>query len=437
MSRRLAGLSAAALALAGCGVFEDEEAILPGERVPVRAVSADSVLPPDRAAQIAGLGPEITLSAWPQTNGVATRAPGHLVGPAALRTAWTADVGQGSGGDSRITAPPVAADGAVFALDAAAMVTAVDAGSGAQRWRVSVAPEGQSGEDGFGGGLAFVDGRVIAATGFGEVVALSAADGSALWRQNLGAPVRAAPAVAGGRVFAVTRDSAGFALDAATGRILWRVLGARGGAGFLGGASPAVSGELVVLPFMSGELVGVRGSTGQRIWSDVLTGGRRGLASADIADVTGDPVIAGGGVFAANHSGQMVALDARTGRRGWVRPIGAASPAWPAGATLFVMSNQAQLIRLSAATGETLWASDLDEFEDAEDREDAIAYGGPVVAGGQVFVTSSRDGLLAFDAVTGERLSTVGIPGGASVGPIMVDRTLFVLSDNGVLHALR
>lgn len=437
MIRTLAPLAVLALALGGCGLFEEDEEILPGERVSVRAAAPVAVLPPGRAQEVAALGAPRAVTDWPQLNALPSRAPGHVAGPSGLSEAWSVDVGAGASESARITASPVVAGGRIFTLDAASGVAAVDAASGRVVWTASVAPEGQGEAEGFGGGPAFDDGRVFVATGFGDVVALNAADGQELWRFGLGAPLRAAPAVADGRVIAVTRDNTGFGLDARTGAVLWRVLGARGGAGFLGGASPAVSGELAVLPFTSGELVAVLAGSGRRIWSDALTGAQRGSASANISDISGDPVIAGPIVFASNYSGQMVAIDARNGQRGWLRPIGSAAPVWPAGATVFVMAAGGDLMRLAAATGEALWSTSLPEFEDPEDREGAIAYRGPVVAGERVYVTSSNVGVLVFDAQSGEEVARVAVPGGVSTGPVIVGGTLYVLSDSGRLHAYR
>lgn len=431
--RRAAFALALAALAAGCG--SDEE-ILPGTRIPVRQAAEARMAPPEVAAQAADLGPVETLTAWTQPNAIPSRAPGHIAGPAGLTQAWRADAGTGSGGGSWITSGPIVAEGLVYALDAAATVSAFDAGSGRLVWRAEVAPEGEDPEDGFGGGLAFLDGRVFAATGFGEVVALGARDGAELWRRDLAAPIRAAPAAADGRVIVVTRDSAGFALDAATGAIQWRVLGAAGAAGVLGGASPAVGGPLALLPFASGELVAVVAATGRRVWSDALTGGR-GFAGAEVSDVSGDPVIAGVVAIASNATGTMVAIDARTGQRGWRREFGSDNSVWTVSNSLFALDRDARLLRLAAVSGETLWETDLPAWDDPEDREGAIAYGGPVVADGRVYVTSSDGALLVFDAQTGEQVQSLAISGGATTGPVIAGGTLYVLADSGDLYAFR
>ena len=423
--------------LAACSAFEDEDPPLPGDRIPVRQTPETRLAPPELLAEAAPLGPARALSDWTQTNGAASRAPGHIAGPAGLSEAWRADAGRGSDSEAMITAGPVVADGLIYTLDAGAVVTAFDAGSGAQVWRTSVAPEGEDPEDGFGGGLAWMEGRLFAATGFGEVTALGARDGAELWRRDLGAPMRAAPAAADGRVVVVTRDNAGFALDAETGAILWRVQGVPGAAGLLGGASPAIGGPVAVLPFASGELVAVTAASGRRLWSDSLTGGRRGLAMTDVADISGDPVVAGVAVVAANATGAMVAIDGRSGRRGWRRELASENPVWAVAASVFTVDRNARLHRLTAATGETMWAVDLPAYEDPEDREGVISYGGPVVADGRVYLTSSDDALLVFDAGTGEEITRAALPGGSVTGPAIAGGTLYVLSDDGVLHAFR
>ncbi|WP_340108568.1 PQQ-binding-like beta-propeller repeat protein [Pikeienuella sp. HZG-20] len=423
------------LALSGCSVFEEDEERLPGDRIPVRAVEGEQMTAPDVAAQLSAIGPATTNAEWTQVNGSPTHAMGHLAGPASLKVAWRADIG--SGGE-RLTGTPVVAEGRVFTLDSSATVSAFGASGGAAQWRRDLSPEDESGDDGFGGGLAYEAGRLFVTTGFGQVVALDAASGEEIWRQKLPAPVRAAPAVANGVVVVVARDNTALAFSAEDGGVRWRAAGASSAAGIYGGASPAISpGGVAILPFGSGELIAVRAGSGQRLWSDVLSGGRRGLARSVISDISSDPVIIGVAVIAGNQSGRLAAIDGRNGRRGWTRDFGARGPVWAEGQTIFLISDNAELKRLSALDGSTMWSTPLPEYRDPEDREGAIGYGGPVLAGGRLILTSTEGEVLSFDPMTGAAKGAVSISGLAGLGPVVAGGTVYVLSQSGELVALR
>lgn len=422
--------------VAGCGAFDwfDDEERLGGERVRIRDGRGAETRSRAAAQPLPPPGPN---SDWTQTAGRASHASGHLAGPEVPTLAWTADAGEGAGGSAAITGAPIVSGGRVYTLDAASQLSAFDAGSGAAGWRTDLSPAGEDGDEGFGGGLA-TDGQLVyATTGFGEVLGLAPGTGEIVWRFRAGAPFRAAPAVSDGIVLAVTRDNRAVALNARTGEALWRLDGAASGTGLLGGASPAISGDLAVVPFGSGEITGVQLTTGRRVWSAVLGGARRGLARSAIADVTGDPVIAGRAVVAGNQSGRTVAVDGQTGARGWTRSIGAVGPLWAAGDSIFMVTDDMRLTRLALQTGETIWSTELPAFEDPEDREDPIAYSGPVLAGGRVLVTDSTGNLLGFDPGTGERLGAVELSDGATTGAVVANGTIYVLSDDAVLQAFR
>ena len=236
-------LGTAVLAVAGCSLFEEDEEILPGERIPVRATIEERLTPPAARAQLEALPAPVSNAEWTQRNGGPTHALGHLAADSSLSPIWSSDIGDGGGSDSVLTSAPVVGGGQVFTLDASSTVKAFSATGGAQAWSVSVAPEGESGSDGFGGGLAYEDGRLFVTTGFGETIALDANNGGEIWRQRVGAPLRAAPSVANGIVVSIARDNTAFGYSAADGAVRWRVSGAASGAGGRGGARATIRPE--------------------------------------------------------------------------------------------------------------------------------------------------------------------------------------------------
>lgn len=435
-------LAAVLLAVTACDTIDDilegEEERIPGERIPVRASADERMVTPEQRAQIERIGPATQNADWPQVNADADHATGHLAAGGSLSVAWTADIGAGAGGEGTLISAPVVAEGKVFTLDAAAQVSAFAASGGGVAWRISVAPGEEDGEDGFGGGLAYEGGLLFVTTGFGEIIALDAGNGNEIWRQRVSAPVRAAPTVGRGAVIVIARDNTAYAYNVTDGQLRWRIAGASSGAGVLGGASAAISaGGTVVVPFGSGELVAVNAATGRKSWSDVISGGRRGFARSAISDISADPVIQGVAVISGNSSGILTAIDGRSGRRGWTRAFGAAGPVWVDGQTMFVVTDDAQLKRLSLQDGATLWSASLPEYEDPKDREDLIRYGGPVLAGGRVLITSTEERLMAFDPLTGAQTAAVEIDDLSGIGPVVAGGMVYVLTLDGKLVALR
>ncbi len=337
-----------------------------------------------------------------------------------------------------MTADPVVAEGRAFALDSQARLTAV-ATSGRPLWGRDLTPTTERNRDASGGGIAAADGKVFATTGFGEVVALDAATGTEIWRQDVEAPATGSPTVSGGLVYLVTRASLAWAIDARNGRVMWRLPGTPVPSGTVGGASPAVTSRIAVIPFGDGELVAVLRQGGAPLWSSVVSGRRPGRAYANSNDITSDPVVADGIVYTGNQSGQSVALRLNTGERLWTVRDGAQGPVAVSGGSVFLISDLNELIRLDAATGERIWSRELKFFRKEKPRKlKAIhVYYGPVLAGGGLWVASNDGTVVSYNPETGARRSSFEIPGGAASSMAFADGTMYIVSGRGKLHAYR
>ena len=257
--------------------------------------------------------------------------------------------------------------------------------------------------------------------------------------QDVEAAATGAPTVVGGTVFAIGRDGIAWAIDAASGRVQWTARALVDGAGILGGASPAVAGDFVYLPFRTGQISAARIETGQGVWQARLAGSRIGFPTSTISDLQGDPVIVGGTIFAGSHSGRSAAIDAATGQILWTADEGAMSAPVVTPNSVFQVTERNALVRLDAATGETVWLAELPLYEQTRvrRRKDFFAHFGPVLAGGRLWVASNDNLLRAFDPSSGALAGTVSLPGGAASNPIVAGSTLYIVTGNGQIHAFR
>lgn len=436
-SRILLAASLLALSLTGCSIFDKKKPPLVGERIPVFADRKDIEPDKDAASIQVTLPAPVVNDSWPQSGGFANYAMQHLAIGDSPQVVWTADVGSGSSSSRILTTPPVVADGKVFAKDAESTVSAFTADTGQRIWSVTLKPEKARDTNEFGGGLAWYGGKLFVTTGFAEVFCLDPNTGTEVWTSTVGAPIRGAPLVFGDRVFTVSIDNKLHAMAAVDGSDLWSFSALQEVAGYVGGNSPAGSGEFVVAPFTSGELVSLRLDSGRPVWNEALVGPRReARAFGNLADIRGRPVIDRGLVLAMGTAGTLTAIELRSGQRVWERGIGGNQTPWVAGRFVFVVTGSADVAAIERDTGKVKWVTPLTQYSD-ERRHKPITWAGPVLVSDRLLVGGSTGEMLSLSPYTGEIIGKLDMRGPIRLGPVVANRMVYVLTDSGTLIALR
>lgn len=410
---------------------------LPGERVSVLQLNRDLSVDPTLADVKVTLPKPYANDSWSQAGGNQAHAMYHLAsGEGALEQAWSADIGSSADSANRLLAEPVVADGMVFTLDSESLVTAFSEDSGARVWDSDLTPD-EDDDDLFGGGVAVADGKVFVTTPFAKVIALDEKTGAKLWESNAPAPMRSPPAVSDGRIFTVTIDNQLVVYATDDGRRLWSNAGVEEAAGLLGGTTPAVLGDVVVAAYTSGELLAFDVVDGRSLWSDNLAGKQRGDAVAALTDIRGRPVIDRDLVIAIGNGGVMAAIDLKRGGRVWDASLGGTQSPWVAGDFIYVLTNNSEVICLTRADGRIKWLQQLPQFEDPVDHEDPIYWSGPVLVGDRLLITGSNGFAVAVSPYTGEILGKQELPDRSHLPPVVANQTVFMLSDDADLVALR
>ena len=378
------------------------------------------------------------VPAWTHQGGNAQHIAAHAELPSELTLSWSRRIGAGDGKRHQISAAPVAQGGQVYTLDSQSMVTAIDE-TGTILWQSELGKSSDALKDASGGGLAVGGTQLFVTTGFGTVVALDTASGAELWTQDLASYGGASPTVYDDLLYIAARDGAAWAIDTSNGRIKWQVAGPTVAASHTGGPGPAVSDKYAVFPFGTGDVLASFRKGGLRSWSSGLSGARLGLASTQVRDLTGQPVIEGSSVYLASSAGRVAAVDLNTGLRIWTAKQGSQGHILVAGGAVFAVSDAGNLIRLSKDDGALIWSTPLPKFtkKSVKSRAKIHAHYGPILAGGRLILASS-DGLIRqFNPADGTLITTVDLPSGAASAPIVVNGTLYVLSTKGDLLAFR
>lgn len=422
--------------LSACGWFKEAKTPLPGERIAVIS-RTEGLEPAADAGQPSALPTVRTNPDWRNPGGAVNHVNGNLALKIPFQRAWSSSIGSGDSSSTALLTGPVIADGKVYITDASGRLNSFDAATGRSNWRVRVADPEQDSVP-IGGGAAYADGTVYATTGFGEAVAVDPKNGGLIWRTKLAGPVRGAPTVTQGRLVAITVDNQTEVLDAKTGTEVWNHAGITEASALLGGGSAAVDNGVVVVPYSSGELYGLRIENGRPVWSAAVGGGaaRTAGALAGLADITAMPAVDGDLVVAVSHGNQAIGIDMRSGATVWEQPISGTQMPWVAGDTVYMVSINGIVVALARNTGKVRWVRELDRWTDPEDKEGPITWTGPVLAGDTLVLASSTGKGVLISPKTGEITGQFETDE-TRIAPVIADGTMYIVSTSGTLTAYR
>ena len=469
----------AILMLSACSTVGDAvSAINPfddsGSSAALKAAEGDpdriSILRLSEDLQVAGtitpdqiiLPPAYVNTDWPQQGGNTAHVVQHTAASGELKKAWAKDIGEGSGRKGRVLSPPVIANGRIFSIDGGNRVVALEETTGKKLWdykvRVEVRKKTREGrvniierirdplslvdgngvdKESVGGGVTYADGKVYVTSGLGKIAAIDAETGEEIWGTQTLSPLHSAPVAGTERVFAISDDNVIYAFDSTSGEIVWTHQAIIESARMLTVPSPALVDDVLVAPFSSGELIALRQQNGNVLWQDSLSSTARLTPLASLNDIAAGPAIADGYVIATAQSGVMTAFDLRTGQRVWSQPAGALGYPLIAGDFVFTVTTRGQVVCLSKLDGSVVWIKDLELYKKAKKRKGRIVWNGPILAGERLVVVSSHGRLVTINPFDGEIINETKVSGGVFIPPIIANETVYVLSSDAKLTALR
>ena len=342
--------------------------------------------------------------------------------------------------EARIPSSPAVDHGLVYFGSYDGNFYAVDTATGKLRWKFAtpgehrftashlhgVFPAGESMPDPFDVYLsspAVFNGLVYFGSGDGNVYALDAGSGALKWKFKTGDVVHASPAISDGKLYIGSWDSWFYALDAATGKQLWR---------FKTGEDPdthnqqgiqssaTVANGIVYFGCRDSNLYALDAATGEKRWAFNTRG----------SWVITSPVVQAGKVyFATSDSATLHIVDAQTGA-----PIDSVKFQWPifssptlAGNLLYLAGQDGKLLAIDLASRKTAWT-----FQPESSRKNLAAFsmpnGAPDYPG--VFRFNFYDDIQAGLS----RLRTVGM---FLSSPVVAGSVVYIASADGNLYALQ
>ena len=158
---------------------------------------------------------------------------------------------------------------------------------------------------------------------------------------------------------------------------------------------------------------------------------------ASLNDIAAGPVIADGYVIATAQSGVMTALDLRTGQRVWSQPAGALGFPLIAGDFVYTVTTEGKVACLSKLDGSVAWIRQLPAYKNEKKRKKRIVWTGPILEGDRLFVASSKGNSVVLNPYDGSILSEGKVGEAVFVPPVIANETIYLVTDNAKLIALR
>lgn len=261
--------------------------------------------------------------------------PAELVeieSPLAIKASWTRKLGDGNAALGLRQRPAVEGD-RLYVSNDEGRVLALDANSGDTLWDSEVVKTGKQGsrvffwrrkaiDGGLTGGPGVGNGLVVAGGRNGEIVALDAETGAERWRARATSEVITAPLVTPDRIVVRSNDGRVFGLDPADGTRKWVFDRGVPALSVRGNGAPVSDGQLVYLGYDDGTVVALRLQDGMVGWTQLVaeSDGRNELDR--MADVDGELALGYQEIYATSFRSQTMAISTANGRPLWNRDVG-------------------------------------------------------------------------------------------------------------------
>ncbi|MDR3386006.1 MAG: outer membrane protein assembly factor BamB [Rudaea sp.] len=266
-----------------------------------------------------------------------------------------------------------------------------------------------------------------------------------IWSEHIGkgagkTGARILPAYAEGKVYAAGVDGTVVALDAASGHTLWQKrLGQRhgfilhhGNNSLRWAGGPGVSGDLLVIGSLEGNVQALDAGTGAERWHAQVS-----------SEVIAAPAIADGIVVVRTNDGRLYGLDATDGSRKWVYdratvPVlslrGNSAPRVAAG-VIYAGEDNGKVVALQLADGKVLWEQALAPGEGRTEIERLQDVDGTVALGdGVVYASAYRGHVAALIMQTGRPLWTHELS--SYTGVAIAATQIYIADDDSDVWAL-
>lgn len=357
---------------------------------------------------------------WSKTN---EREPAPLVEfvqERSINVKWSVDSGVGFGDIYHQSTPAVTETG-VYIADAAGQVSSYAVTSGKLQWAQKLDAR-ISASAGAGFGL------VSVALESGELVTLRADTGEELWRVQLASEVLAQPQINADKVVVQMVNGQVVALDRRNGEQVWVYDAQEPTLSLRGTGTPRLLTDGVLAGFANGKVVALSLATGLPVW-EIRVSEAQGRSELErLVDLDGRFLIFGDLVYTGGYQGRIVSINPSNASTVWTREFSTYRSLAAGFGNIYGSDAAGAVEAFDADSSASVWRNDSFEYRQ---------LGSPAVLGNEVVIGDAYGYLHVLSQTDGRQVGRYRIDSSAIYSePVVVDNTLYILSNSGRLSAL-
>jgi outer membrane protein assembly factor BamB len=246
--------------------------------------------------------------------------------------------------------------------------------------------------------------------------AVDAKDGTLKWKNDtsLGG-YTASAVVVGNLVYAIPKDGTFYAFDASSGKLIWLNL-----VGKIVESSPAIGEGIIAFGTDGGDIIALDASTGKQKWG----------YDTGVIDLKSSPVIADGGVFIGSNDGSVYAINTVNGTLKWKYSTSdnvESSPSVKNGVVYFG-SRDSNFFAIDAANGKLKW-----KFPNS-----GPVLSAPAISNNVVYFGTQNNVIYGLDTNSGQLLwknSTGKKDKDYITSPAISGNVLYAATHSGIVYA--
>ena len=335
----------------------------------------------------------------------------------------------------RFVFSPIIIDNKAFALTSGGVLIAQDLKTNKKLWKTRVFPR-QYLKNYQTPKIGYSNNKIFAIAGSNKIAAVNDADGKILWEKDMAAIPVSAPVSSDEMIYVSTNDNKLYAMNQVDGELQWIHSGIFRPTAIFGAADPVIYKNLIIVSYSSGEIYAIDKKTGESIWSQNLNLNKAVNSNFYLNDIDATPLVKDEVVYSIGNGGLMMAMKIKDGNYLWKKEIAGIVDFWLVGDFLFVINNDNKLLAIHKKTGGIKWILQLPNLKKEKKPQTKILYSGLVMAGGKLLISESGGKLLIVDPISVKIEKTYKIGAKISHAPMVLNNKIYFYTIGKFLNDL-